>query len=101
MFIIFVLDIYLQIVCIEREPEGCVEEVGGLRMYLLEDQRACLTGAAWLEHLSEVTDAFCSLHSFTLASFEGSSHGSFNPNNDITRACRKEDLCGILFPCAA
>lgn len=51
--------------------------------------------------LGELTGAFCSLHPFTPVSFEESSHGSFSSNNDTGRACRKEDLCGILFPCAA
>lgn len=43
----------------------------------------------------ELTAALCSLYSFTLAPLEGSPHGCFILNNDINRACRKEDLCGI------
>lgn len=57
--------------------------------------------AAWPGSRVELTRAFCSLYSFALGSLEGSSHGSFSLNNDINGACRKEDLCGISFPCAA
>lgn len=74
---------------------------GGLRISLSEDERAGLARAAWPGSPAELTQALCSLRSFAPVSFEGSSHGSLSPNNDIDGACRKEDLRGILFPCAA